>query len=308
MCVTIELLIVQRPHVEFGGLTRDGVKLNALYLASIADQFAYSIEILIEILGEHWYAAQVHQHRLNDNRATFARFEDVIEHAVERNSAAVDLLIASHRSGIEFGPYFTVVFVKLFKSALHVGSVVQRHVCQHNQLNPGEFMGVFQIDDHPARIFKVRIHCRFAVTAERDVVEATLLGRHSREFIALPDLAARHPAEHRIEFVSQPRRVNAFRLWTIRTIDLTVNAIPVAHLVGIEVDAYPDYEFEGKITAFSPATGARFSLLPPDNATGNFVKTVQRLPVKIEFSDENDKEKLDRLRSGMNVLVDVHLK
>lgn len=77
--------------------------------------------------------------------------------------------------------------------------------------------------------------------------------------------------------------------------------------VGIEVDAYPDYEFEGKITAFSPATGARFSILPPDNATGNFVKTVQRLPVKIEFSKDNDQEKLARLRSGMNVLVDVHL-
>jgi len=82
----------------------------------------------------------------------------------------------------------------------------------------------------------------------------------------------------------------------------------IGQKVGIEVDAYPDYEFEGKITAFSPATGAKFSLLPPDNATGNFVKTIQRLPVKIEFSDKNDKEKLERLRSGMNVLVDVHLK
>ncbi|WBL21671.1 HlyD family secretion protein [Zunongwangia sp. HRR-M8] len=82
----------------------------------------------------------------------------------------------------------------------------------------------------------------------------------------------------------------------------------IGQKVGIEVDAYPDYEFEGEITAFSPATGARFSLLPPDNATGNFVKTVQRLPVKIEFSKQNDKEKMQRLRSGMNVLVDVHLK
>ena len=82
----------------------------------------------------------------------------------------------------------------------------------------------------------------------------------------------------------------------------------IGQKVGIEVDAYPDYEFKGEITAFSPATGAKFSLLPPDNATGNFVKTVQRLPVKIEFSDNNDKEKLELLRSGMNVLVDVHLK
>ena len=48
--------------------------------------------------------------------------------------------------------------------------------------------------------------------------------------------------------------------------------------------------FEAEVSAFSPATGARFSLLPPDNATGNFVKTIQRLPVKIDFTKNNDSE------------------
>ncbi|MXN90125.1 HlyD family efflux transporter periplasmic adaptor subunit [Flavobacterium sp. Sd200] len=76
----------------------------------------------------------------------------------------------------------------------------------------------------------------------------------------------------------------------------------------IVADAYPDVEFEGVVSSFSPATGARFSLLPPDNATGNFVKTVQRLPVRINLTDSNDKEKVKLLRSGMNVEVDVHLK
>lgn len=77
--------------------------------------------------------------------------------------------------------------------------------------------------------------------------------------------------------------------------------------VNIEVDAFPDLELEGVIAAFSPATGSKFSLLPPDNATGNFVKTVQRLPVKINFTDENDAETLQKLRAGMNVIVDVHI-
>jgi membrane fusion protein (multidrug efflux system) len=58
--------------------------------------------------------------------------------------------------------------------------------------------------------------------------------------------------------------------------------------VTLKVDAYPDYEFEG--TVVSPATGSRFSILPPDNATGNFVKTIQRLPVKISI-DPSDVEK-----------------
>ena len=57
---------------------------------------------------------------------------------------------------------------------------------------------------------------------------------------------------------------------------------------------------------FSPATGARFALLPPDNASGNFVKVVQRLPIKIEFTNPGD-SLLNRLKAGMNVTVDVHI-
>lgn len=78
--------------------------------------------------------------------------------------------------------------------------------------------------------------------------------------------------------------------------------------VKLKIDAFPGTEFEGQISSFSPATGSKFSLLPPDNASGNFVKTVQRLPVRINFTDNNPKEKLQLLRSGMNADVDVILK
>ncbi|HEY2650268.1 MAG TPA: HlyD family secretion protein [Puia sp.] len=74
----------------------------------------------------------------------------------------------------------------------------------------------------------------------------------------------------------------------------------------IEVDAIPGHEFEGKVSSFAPATGATFALLPPDNASGNFVKVVQRLPVKIEFSNMSD-SLLGRLKAGMNVNADVHI-
>ncbi|WP_343067666.1 HlyD family secretion protein [Chitinophaga varians] len=76
--------------------------------------------------------------------------------------------------------------------------------------------------------------------------------------------------------------------------------------VTVHIDAFPGTPLEAKLTSFSPATGAKFALLPPDNASGNFVKVVQRLPVKIEFDDPNN-ELIKRLRPGMNVLVDVHL-
>jgi membrane fusion protein (multidrug efflux system) len=73
--------------------------------------------------------------------------------------------------------------------------------------------------------------------------------------------------------------------------------------VDIEVDAYPDLKLKGEVYNFSPATGAKFSLLPPDNATGNFVKVVQRIPVKIKI--DADKETMAKLRPGMSVNVSV---
>jgi membrane fusion protein, multidrug efflux system len=79
----------------------------------------------------------------------------------------------------------------------------------------------------------------------------------------------------------------------------------IGQKVTVHVDAFHGHDFEAKLTSFSPATGARFALLPPDNASGNFVKVVQRLPVKIEFTGSDPLVK--ELRPGMNVDVDVHI-
>ena len=74
----------------------------------------------------------------------------------------------------------------------------------------------------------------------------------------------------------------------------------------VHVDAFPKHDFEAVLSSFAPATGNKFALLPADNASGNFVKVVQRLPVKIDFTDKAD-TLVKRLRAGMNVDVDVHL-
>lgn len=102
--------------------------------------------------------------------------------------------------------------------------------------------------------------------------------------------------------------INTEEVWVVANFKETqLNKMKLGQKVEIKADAFPNDKFEGEITSFSPATGSRFSLLPPDNATGNFVKTVQRLPVKITLSSNNAKEKIKLLRSGMNVEVDVHL-
>ncbi|HVM87234.1 MAG TPA: HlyD family secretion protein [Puia sp.] len=82
--------------------------------------------------------------------------------------------------------------------------------------------------------------------------------------------------------------------------------LKVGDKVDIEVDAFPEQKIQGIVQSFSGATGAKFSLLPPDNATGNFVKVVQRIPVKISM--QADSAIINRMRPGMSVQVVVHTK
>jgi membrane fusion protein (multidrug efflux system) len=82
--------------------------------------------------------------------------------------------------------------------------------------------------------------------------------------------------------------------------------IAVGQSVDIAVDAFPDHAFKGKIGSLSPGTGAQFAILPPQNATGNFVKVVQRVPVRIYF-DEHDAD-VQKLKAGMSTYVTIDTK
>jgi len=82
-----------------------------------------------------------------------------------------------------------------------------------------------------------------------------------------------------------------------------VGSFKTGQAVKIEVDAFPDEKFSGVIESLAPTTGSRYSLLPPDNATGNFVKIIQRIPVRIRLRDTP--EKLMKLSAGMNANVYV---
>jgi membrane fusion protein (multidrug efflux system) len=75
--------------------------------------------------------------------------------------------------------------------------------------------------------------------------------------------------------------------------------------VSIKLDSFPHKEFTGKLESMSPASGAQFALLPPDNATGNFTKIVQRVPVKILFDPESFKGFESRVSPGMSAVVRV---
>ena len=79
--------------------------------------------------------------------------------------------------------------------------------------------------------------------------------------------------------------------------------VAVGEPVTIEIDAFPDHVFKGTVGSLSPGTGAQFAILPPQNATGNFVKVVQRVPVRIAL-DSNDKM-VAKLKAGMSSYVSI---
>ena len=91
-------------------------------------------------------------------------------------------------------------------------------------------------------------------------------------------------------------------LWVTANFKETqVASFPVGKRVKILADAYPKDVFYGIVESIGGATGSKFALLPPDNATGNYVKVIQRIPVRIRFEDSASAYKL--LRPGFSVVV-----
>ena len=90
--------------------------------------------------------------------------------------------------------------------------------------------------------------------------------------------------------------------WVVANFKETqIAAMQIGDAVTISVDAIPRSAFSGRVESLSPASGAQFALLPPDNATGNFTRIVQRIPVKITF--DPGQAGFDRLRAGMSAKV-----
>jgi membrane fusion protein (multidrug efflux system) len=95
-------------------------------------------------------------------------------------------------------------------------------------------------------------------------------------------------------------------VWVVANLKETqLERLRAGQKVEIRADSYPRRAWRGHVDSLSPATGAKFSLLPPDNATGNFVKVVQRVPVKILVDDPYDA--VQPLRPGMSVRVDISI-
>ena len=92
---------------------------------------------------------------------------------------------------------------------------------------------------------------------------------------------------------------------TANFLESQMPGIEIGKKITMKADALGGEEFEGTVTAISAATGSQYSNVATDNSTGNFVKVQQRIPVRIEFTEKNKKEKIAKLRAGMNMSVTV---
>lgn len=81
--------------------------------------------------------------------------------------------------------------------------------------------------------------------------------------------------------------------------------VKIGSKIQMAADALGGQKFEGEVTAISAATGSKYSNVPTDNSTGNFIKVQQRIPVRIEFTANNDQEKVNQLRAGMNMVLQL---
>ncbi|MEP1075102.1 HlyD family secretion protein [Leptolyngbya sp. PL-A3] len=97
-------------------------------------------------------------------------------------------------------------------------------------------------------------------------------------------------------------------LWIIANFKETqMDDIKPGESVEIELDAFPSHTFTGHVDSLAPASGSQFALLPPDNATGNFTKVVQRIPVKITFDPESLNGFESQISPGMSATISVHV-
>jgi membrane fusion protein (multidrug efflux system) len=132
---------------------------------------------------------------------------------------------------------------------------------------------------------------------ENTKIRAPVDGAIAKKSLELGQLAA--PGVPLIGFVGDSER------WVIANFKETeIEGVKAGSPVSVDVDAIGGKTYKGTVTSLSAATGATFTLLPPDNATGNFTKVVQRVPVKIKLENLTADD-LELLRAGLSAYVKV---
>ena len=152
-----------------------------------------------------------------------------------------------------------------------------------------------KIEEYPQYLQALAVLDRAELNLKRTVVRAPASGRVSK--IEL------QPGEYVKAGVPLFSVVSDQALWIEANLKETkLTHVRVGQRATLEIDAYPDHRWTATVASISPATGAEFAVLPPQNATGNWIKVVQRLPIRLDIDDPHSGPPL---RVGMSAIVDI---
>jgi membrane fusion protein, multidrug efflux system len=252
--------------------------------------------------------------------------------AVSANSRAVEANLASARAGVEAAKVRVNIASKnfeRFKTLLEQKSATQQQFDGIQAEKEGAEAGLRIAEGQVSALQKQieAANSQIATTkssvntTENSIALATLAIQQAESNLEMAKLqlsyceikapasgviSKKNVQKGQVVAIGQPLMAitNNEKIWVVANFKETQMAkMTVGQEAEIEVDAYKDQVFKGKIESFSQATGAKFSLLPPDNATGNFVKVTQRIPVKITLTEVKNAN--FPLRAGMSVAVKI---
>lgn len=208
----------------------------------------------------------------------------------------------------DYEAQFHIAQARFSKSAKDIGRMTRAHAIfddEDDEDSPGPMRyapdEVRILDEYTANAVQAKAELqRAALRLEHTVIVAPEDGKIGKKTVETGQLV--QPGQALMALV-EPKP------WIVANFKETqLSKMRVGQKVSIGIDAIPGHEFEGLIDVISPASGATFSLLPPDNATGNFTKIVQRIPVRILFDAESTKGYEARIAAGMSTEVTVHVR
>ena len=235
------------------------------------------------------------KHQIEGWRAEFKAVEAEIEEAEERRAyhyQQAERQRALERQGISAAVRLEEAEVELAAAGKRVVALEQRKQMVLARLggNP-----TVPAERHPAYREAVTEREKAALALEKTTVKAPISGIVSRMQL--------EPGEWVEEGLPVFTIVNQEESWIEANLKETqLTHVDIGQKVTIDIDSYPDHRWSGEIASISAATGAEFALIPPQNASGNWVKVVQRLPVRIDIDPADD---LPPLRAGMTASIAI---
>jgi membrane fusion protein (multidrug efflux system) len=296
-----------------GDITIIGPKISG-YVAEVLvgdNQIVNKGDVLLRIADEDYRAKR------SEAAAAVAQAEAGIEH-LKRRKELQHVLIREAEAAVKMARADVILSERQLTRATRLVNTGATSGLSHDSATADAERARAALIQNEAAVMAARQQLA-VLDSETDQVAARLVGAHAYlqlAEISLSETVIRAP----VAGVVGNRRVRSGEyvrpgsnllsivpinsVWVVANFKETqVAGMELGQKVDIAVDGYPDISIEGKVDSLSPASGAAFSLLPPDNASGNFVKIVQRVPVKIKLRPNH--ALLGRLIPGMSVNVTV---